>query len=91
MLCRRWKKRAKDRAIHEVFLDLPRHLPLAVRTVVGFHDKPFLSRMQTFERLHLLRDARLTKDTGDARIDVAVFVLVLTNEHKYRHFLALCE
>ena len=59
------------------------------RTVVVFHHKALLSRMQTFERLHLLRDARLTKYARDGRVDVAVFVLVLTNEHEYRHFVVL--
>ena len=79
MLCRRWKKRSTDRSIHDVFLDLPRHLPLAIWTLVVFPPKPLLSRMQTLEDLYLRRDARLAKDTRYGRVDVAVFVLVLTN------------
>ena len=83
------RRRSSDRSVHGVFLDLPRHLPLAVRTLVVFHHKPLLSRMQTLEGLHLLRDARLTKYARDGRVDVAVFVLVFTNEHEYRHFVVL--
>ena len=51
--------------------------------------QPLLSRTQTLEGLNLLRDARLAKDTRDGRVDVAVFVLILTNEHEYRHFVVL--
>ena len=43
--------------------------------------------MQTLEGLHLLRDSRVAKDAGDGRVDVAVFVLVLTNEHEHGHLV----
>jgi hypothetical protein len=39
--------------------------------------------MQTLEGLHLFREAHITKYACDGRVEIAVFVLVLTNEHEY--------
>jgi hypothetical protein len=44
-----------------------------------------------FDRFDLLRDARLAKYARDGRADVAVLVLVFTNEHEYRHRFVLCR
>ena len=78
----RWSPSEKDRRPHRT---------QARRYSSTFHKMPFLSRMQTFEGVHLLRDAHLTKYARDGRVDVAMFTLVFTNEHEDRHFVLLCR
>jgi len=60
----------------------------AIRAVAGTGCHVFYAG-NAFTAPRSRRNERHTKYARDGRVDVAVFVLVLTDEHEYRHFVVL--
>jgi hypothetical protein len=70
---------------HEVFFNDPGHLPLAIGTLVVLYDEPLLARIPSLERLSLFGGAFEVEHASYRRVDVAVFVLVFTDQDVDSH------
>jgi hypothetical protein len=85
----RWKKAFGRKSTDGVFLDRPAYLPVAIRSVVVFNDEALLACVSAFDRFVFPSDVFVVEHAGDGRVNVAVLVLVFSNQHEYSHLRLL--